>query len=160
MAERAGCTVEANVEPDVPAVLGDERSVRSALENLVTNALKHAAGGRWIGVTARRAANPPGSVTAVDAGRREAMVEIAVSDRGPGVAPEDRPHIFEAFYRGETAVDRQVQGSGLGLSLVKRSVEGMGGRVNLEDAPGGGSRFVLLLPAADGTSPATQAGPA
>ena len=74
------------------------------------------------------------------------VVEIVVSDRGPGIPREDCAHIFEPFYRGRLALERQVKGTGLGLSLVKRSVEEMGGTVAAEAAPGGGTRFVIRLP--------------
>jgi signal transduction histidine kinase len=75
-------------------------------------------------------------------------VHIAVSDRGPGIDPDDLPHLFEPFYRGREALERQVQGNGLGLSLVKRIAESLGGRVSVRSAPGEGSTFTLQLPAA------------
>jgi len=74
-------------------------------------------------------------------------VQITVSDRGRGIATEDLPHIFEPFYRGRRAVDEQVHGNGLGLSLVKRIVEAHGGRVSVKSAPGEGTSFTLHLPA-------------
>jgi signal transduction histidine kinase len=72
------------------------------------------------------------------------MIEIAVEDGGPGMDPEDLPHVFEPFYRGRRAKEEQVQGSGLGLSLVKKIVEAHGGRV--EASNHGGARLRLLLP--------------
>jgi signal transduction histidine kinase len=72
-------------------------------------------------------------------------IRVDVTDKGPGIDAADLPHIFEPFYRGQRAVDAQVPGSGLGLSLVKRSVEDMGGRVEYERAPGGGAVFSIVL---------------
>jgi len=75
-------------------------------------------------------------------------VQLSVRDRGRGIDPEDLPHVFEAFYRGRYAVDRQIHGNGLGLSLVKRIAEAHGGRVTVQSAPGEGATFTLHLPAA------------
>ncbi len=78
--------------------------------------------------------------------RRE--VQIEVEDHGRGIPPAEQSHVFEPFFRGETARADQVQGSGLGLSLVKDIMETHGGRVTLVSAPGSGSTFTLHLPVA------------
>jgi two-component system, OmpR family, phosphate regulon sensor histidine kinase PhoR len=75
------------------------------------------------------------------------MMRITVEDRGLGIAAEDRKHIFEPFYRGREAVSRQIQGSGLGLHLVRRIVEAHGGSVSVQSEPGQGSTFTIDLPA-------------
>ncbi len=75
-------------------------------------------------------------------------VEFSVSDRGLGIAAEDRKRIFEPFYRGREALARQIRGSGLGLNLVQRIAEAHGGRVKVASDPGKGSTFTLVLPAA------------
>lgn len=137
MAAAAGCAVEVTLEPGLGPVRANEVGLRGALENLLTNAIKHAASGRWVGITAR----------AVSTGERP-VVEIAVTDRGRGIDAADRARLFEPFYRGRRAVQDQIQGSGLGLSVVKQSVERMGGTVHVESAPGGGARFVIALPSA------------
>jgi signal transduction histidine kinase len=80
--------------------------------------------------------------------RGKSEVQLAVKDRGRGIEPDDLPHIFEAFYRGRYAVDRQIHGNGLGLSLVKRIVEAHGGRVSVQSVLNEGSTFTLHLPAA------------
>lgn len=112
-----------------PAIDGDRGALLHCLRNLLSNAAKHS-GGSGVRVTAQAAGS---------------MVEIIVQDGGPGIDPADLPHIFEPFYRGQRAKDDQVQGSGLGLSLVKKIVEGHGGTV--EASSPGGARFRLLLPA-------------
>jgi signal transduction histidine kinase len=80
--------------------------------------------------------------------RRHSEVRITISDHGPGIPAEDLPHIFDPFYRGADAVARQVHGSGLGLSLVRRIVVAHGGRVSVTTRTGAGSAFTIALPAA------------
>ena len=127
-----------DVPDDLPHVAGDPPALRRALQNLITNALKHASAGRWLAITAKRSVN-----------RGRAEVQIAVADRGPGIEAADLPHLFEPFYRGRSALERQVQGNGLGLSLVKRIAEAYGGRVTVRSTSGEGSTFTLHLPVVD-----------
>ena len=74
-------------------------------------------------------------------------MHIAVDDHGPGLDADEQRQVFEPFFRGRDAVANQIQGSGLGLSLVRRIVDAHGGRVELESAPGRGSTFTICLPA-------------
>jgi len=127
--------VALDLPDELPLVLADEDAIRRALQNLLTNAVKYGADGRWIGITALHAT-----------ARNE--VQIAVSDRGRGIDANDLPHIFEPFYRGRYAVDQQIHGNGLGLSLVQRIAEAHGGRVTVRSTPGDGTTFTLHLPAA------------
>jgi signal transduction histidine kinase len=85
-------------------------------------------------------------------------VQISVSDRGRGIDAQDLPHVFEPFYRGRYALDRQIQGNGLGLSLVKRIAEAHGGRVSVHSAPGEGTTFTLHIPALNEALAADPAG--
>lgn len=138
LCEQAGMTLEVTCEPaDLPLVQGDVPALRRALHNLVANALKHAADGRWIGVA-----------VGADGARGHGQVFVAVSDRGPGIPAPDLAHLFEPFYRGRRAVERQVHGNGLGLSLVRRIAEAHGGSVTVKSAVGEETTFVLRLPAA------------
>ncbi len=142
----AGVVLEVHVPPDgLPDVVGEETGLRRAVGNLVANALRHAAAGGWIGMRA--------TVASVR-GRLE--VSIAVADRGPGIDPADLPRVFEPFYRGRRAVDGQVRGNGLGLSLVKRVTEAHGGRVTVKTAVGEGSTVTIHLPAAAGALAAAE----
>jgi signal transduction histidine kinase len=129
--------VEVNVAPGLPAVLGDRHALRRALQNLIQNSARHAAAGRWIGLTAE----------AARVGRADA-VRITVRDRGPGIPSGEESRIFQAFYRGRQALAAGISGSGLGLSLVQRIMDAHGGTVEVESTPGAGSAFSLLLPAA------------
>jgi len=131
--------------------------------NLIGNAVKHAAAGRWIGITARVAPQDD-AVKIVDRRRGTPaqirplpVIEVTVSDRGPGVSADERDRIFEAFYRGRLALDRRVQGSGLGLSLVRRIVEDHGGRIEVEVTPGGGATFSMRLPVLAAPAPRSAA---
>ncbi len=125
------------IEDPLPPVLGDERGVKSAIQNLMSNAMKFSDPGDLIRLSTR---------AVVVGDRRE--VQIEVEDHGRGIPPAEQSHVFEPFFRGETARADQVQGSGLGLSLVKDIMETHGGRVTLVSAPGSGSTFTLHLPVA------------
>jgi signal transduction histidine kinase len=71
---------------------------------------------------------------------------IAVADAGPGIAPEDVPHVFERFYRGSSHRDH-VGGAGLGLAIAKGLAERMGGRIDVSTTPPPGTTFTVELPA-------------
>lgn len=128
---------EVTSSADLPLVLADEEAIRRALNNLVANAVKYAADGRYVGIHISRDQT---------GGKDEVCIDVR--DRGQGLAPEDLPHIFEPFYRGRDVVDRQVHGNGLGLSLVARIAEAHKGSVGVTSTPGAGATFTLRLPAA------------
>lgn len=127
-----GWQVEQNFAEDLHLVLTDGPALESALKNLFDNALKYAAPGKWLSVTARAAQDT-----------RE--VQITVADRGPGIAPKDLPHIFEPFYRGRNVI-ATTSGAGLGLCLVERNLRALGGSVTVKSTPGAGTAFTLHLP--------------
>jgi signal transduction histidine kinase len=130
---RGGFQIEVAVAADLPSVSGDARLLRTAFDNLLSNAQKHADHGRWIRVTAGYSA-------------QHKEVRIGVEDRGAGIDAADRAEIFEPFCRGRAAIEAQVPGSGLGLSLVRSAAEAHRGNVTLESEPGRGSKFTLHLP--------------
>ena len=142
--DAAGVTVETSIEDGLPAVGGDVAALRSALRNLISNGVKYGGHARWIRVSAGAGNRDPGSGIRPVPG----LLSFSIEDRGPGIDPEDRKHIFEPFYRGRDAVSQQIQGSGLGLNLVLRIAEAHGGRVTVTTEPGKGSTFTLSLPAA------------
>jgi len=119
----AGFVVETAVAPNLPLVNLDESAYRRALNNLVTNALKYAGDGKWLGVTVFQAP--------------DRQIAVTVADKGRGIDPKDLPHVFDAFYRGAYAKDRQIHGNGLGLSLVKRIVDAHGGSVSVQTSAAG-----------------------
>lgn len=126
---------EVSIAPDLPMVGADETAIRRAVQNMLTNVVKYASGGGWMGVTVAPATwhGKPG-------------VEIVVKDRGPGVPPSELAHVFEPFYRCRPALEQQIQGSGLGLSLVKRIPEAHGGAVSVSSPSGQGATFSFFLP--------------
>jgi signal transduction histidine kinase len=136
--DSAAVVVETAIEDSLPPINGDVPALRSALRNLISNAVKYGGPARWLRVSAKRAA--AGAIT------QPAAVMFTVEDRGMGVAADDRKRIFEPFYRGREAVSQQIQGSGLGLNLVMRIAEAHGGRVTVASEPGKGSTFTLMLP--------------
>jgi signal transduction histidine kinase len=133
----AAVRTEEAVEADLPCVMGDEGALTRVVRNLLDNALKYGGDARWISVRAR----------AEDGGR---AVAVVVEDQGPGVPVDEREHIFEPFFRGRDAAARQIRGSGLGLSLVRRIVESHGGRVAVSGRREGGSAFTVTFPGVAG----------
>ncbi len=131
--EQAGCRLEVTVAPGLPPILGDAAALERAFRNLISNAVNHAAQGRWIGVSAAACAEG---------------VEVRVCDRGPGIPSEERRRIFEPFYRGEKTRAGRIRGTGLGLTVVQETVERHGGAVTVRSAPGEGAQFTVRLPAA------------
>lgn len=119
--------------PEAP-VSGSETALVRAVMNLVDNALRY---------------SPPGSTARVGMRRNGSEVQIEVEDDGPGIAPAEQKRVFERFVRGRAADQTKAEGSGLGLAIVRRIADLHGGRVELESAPGKGSRFRLVLPASE-----------
>jgi signal transduction histidine kinase len=130
-----GFHVEVAIAPDLPLVQADAIALKRSVQNLISNGLKYAQSGRWMGISA-----------AVVEGERGSEVQIIVRDKGVGIDPVDLPHIFEPFYRGRQAHHLQTPGSGLGLSLVHHTIEAHKGHISVESIPGQGSAFTLHVP--------------
>jgi signal transduction histidine kinase len=122
-----------------PPVAGDTNGLERIVTNLLTNAVKFSPSASTISV----------SVVPADGGAR-----LVVSDQGPGVPEAEREQVFTRFYRGSGDAVVQTRGVGIGLSLVAEFVARMHGEVTVDDAPGGGARFTVWLPAA--ANPADQ----
>jgi signal transduction histidine kinase len=136
--QAAGFMLEKQIDEGLPPILGDSLALKHALHNLITNAVKYGAkDDPWIRISASAAADSRGST-----------VEIRVADRGPGIPEEEQKLVFDAFYRGERAVQDQIHGAGLGLNLVKKIVEAHGGSIRVKSAPGKGAEFIVRIPAA------------
>ena len=132
-------TLSADLPDAVPAPLHAE-SFRQVLVNLLDNAVKY---------------GPPGQTVTVAVRREGGGVHVSVADQGPGVPEKEREAVWKPFFRGRAPAVRAVGGSGIGLSVVRDVVGRHGGRAWVEDAPGGGARFVVLLPGGDGGSEAS-----
>lgn len=116
-------------QPQPVEISVDAIRLGQAVNNLVDNALKY---------------TPVGGRVQISAARENGTAVITVSDNGPGVPADERDAIFRRLYRGDSS--RSQRGLGLGLSLVKAIVEAHGGTVVVDDAPGGGARFVVRVP--------------
>jgi two-component system, OmpR family, sensor histidine kinase SenX3 len=131
----AADTANIQVRTDAPSglrVLGDETLLVTALANLVSNAIAYSA---------------PGSPVSISRRRRGDDIEIAVTDRGIGIALEDQERVFERFFRGDKARSRATGGSGLGLAIVKHVAANHNGTIGVWSKPGTGSTFTLSIPA-------------
>ena len=141
LADNRQVTLALDAHP-TPPVQGDEGWLRHILINLLDNALRY---------------TPRGGTVTVCLDSADETVTIAVKDTGPGIAPEHLPHLFERFYRAESARDRESGGVGLGLAIVKEIAEAHGGTVRVESEVGKGSVFTVTLPAAKPDSRPGQA---
>ena len=129
----------------LPPVVGDANALRSAMQNLIGNAVKYSESGGTVDVTAEPV-------------HEGGIVRIRVADRGIGIDAADLPHIFEPFYRGRRAVDAQVRGSGVGLSVVQHVIQTHGGDVHVESRGGAGTTVTVVLPARPAVEPADGRG--
>ncbi len=132
-AEAAGITVSTDANSGLE-VLGDEMLLITALSNLVENAISY---------------SPKGSHVSVSRSLRGGHVNIAVTDRGIGIAKEDQERVFERFFRADKARSRATGGTGLGLAIVKHVAANHNGEITLWSKLGTGSTFTLRIPAAD-----------
>jgi len=123
--------VRASIAPDVPDVSVDPLQIDQMLTNLLENAIRHSPAG--------------GEVEVQVSQPTEGIVRVRIVDQGPGIPPEERERVFDAFYRGAQRPERP--GSGLGLAIAKAVVVGHGGRIWVEGGPGGGTSLVFEIPA-------------
>jgi two-component system OmpR family sensor kinase len=119
------------------AVLGDPHQLRQVLGNLIRNALVH---------------TPPGARIEVSVARAGEEVHLEVRDHGPGLPAADMDALFDRFWRAEGGRERGRAGAGLGLSIVAAIVDAHGGSIIAANAPGGGARFTVRLPAGVATA--------
>ena len=128
-----GVTLALDLPSELPEITADRRRVSQIVGNLLTNALRHTpAGGRVI----------------LSAAIDEGMMQVSVADTGTGIPPEDLPHLFERFWRGEKSRSRTTGGTGLGLAIARHLVEISGGTISVQSTLGEGSIFRFTLPTA------------
>jgi len=118
--------VETTVAGEVPTVDVDALRIREVLMNLLANAVRH---------------SPKGAVVEVSAAANPRDVVVRVADRGPGIAPDDLPHVFDRFYKGNGSM-----GSGLGLTIARNLVAAHGGAIVARTRAGGGTVLEFTLP--------------
>lgn len=134
LAKQQGIRLEGEVDGDVDPVYMDTQAIGRVLNNLISNALRHTTAGGEVRVWARRAASG---------------VEVTVRDTGEGIRPQDIPHVFERFYRGDAARSRnRGTGAGLGLAIARGIVRAHGGDIGVESdgVPGTGTQFTFHIP--------------
>ena len=129
-ASRRGISLGRSIDEHLGRFRSDERKVKQVLLNLLSNALKF---------------TPEGGRIDVSAGVHGEVAEIAVTDTGVGIAPEDQEAVFEEFRQVGTA-DKKVEGTGLGLALSRKFVELHGGKIWVKSQVGVGSTFTFTLP--------------
>jgi two-component system sensor histidine kinase SenX3 len=131
----AADNADIEVATDAPSgfrVLGDQTLLATALANLVSNAIAY---------------SPHGSTVSISKRQRGENIEIAVTDRGLGIARADQERVFERFFRVDKARSRATGGTGLGLAIVKHVAANHNGTIRLWSQPGTGSTFTLSIPA-------------
>ena len=118
---------------ELPTILADRETLTTAVHNLLDNAVKYSGDSNTV---------------ALRAGADSESVFISVRDEGVGIREEDKPRIFEKFFRGGGDIAREVKGVGLGLSLVQHIVAAHGGSISFDSKEGKGSTFTIRLKAA------------
>ena len=118
------------IEADLPEIVADEERIEEIIQNLVGNAIKF---------------SPSGTIT-VKATKEDGNVVLKVSDQGIGVSQQALPYLFNRFYRAQSAVDRGIAGTGLGLYMVKQSVEQYNGSISVTSQEDVGTTFTVLFP--------------
>src|SRR6266705_3423359 len=144
LAEESGVRVEVTTPPDPIVVAVDATRIRQLILNLLTNAVKY---------------TPPGGTVRMQLGAADGRVTLSVADTGIGIAPGDLPHIFDRFWRADSARTRtgERSGAGLGLAICKWIAEAHGGRIDVVSRPGRGTTFTVTLPRDTPPQPASGA---
>jgi signal transduction histidine kinase len=124
-------SVQVQIVSDLPFISMDKEAMTQAIFNLLDNAVKFSPGKKEIGVTAEKADN---------------FVVIKIKDKGIGIEKDESAKIFEKFDRGKNAVKNSIRGTGLGLTLVKYTIEAHGGKVKVDSEPGWNTVFTVTLP--------------
>jgi signal transduction histidine kinase/DNA-binding response OmpR family regulator len=138
---RRGVTIDVALPADLPVVEADQVKLKQILYNLASNAVKFSPAGGVVRIAAR-------ALPASESPLGTESVELLVRDEGPGIDPRDHARVFEEFQQASpgSAARNTVEGTGLGLALVKRFVELHDGRILLDSARGAGTTFTVLLP--------------
>ncbi|MEW6263031.1 MAG: ATP-binding protein [Thermodesulfobacteriota bacterium] len=148
-ARAKGLSLDLQLQPNLPAVFkGDPTRIQQVLVNLIGNAIKFTAKG---GVTVSLTRDEKSSADRTGGPSDGVPLLFSVRDTGPGIPADKMGMIFESFRQVDSSTSRKYGGSGLGLTICKRLIELMGGRIRVESRPGEGSNFIfnLVLPLGD-----------
>jgi len=130
-AAKRGIAFEVDIPVDLAPVMADEEMMLTITKNLLSNAIKF---------------NCEGGTVRIEARHQGAYFTFSVIDEGIGIQPDEVSRLFRKFYRARSVSEAGIQGTGLGLVLVKEAVEAHGGTVEVESEPGSGSRFTVIIP--------------
>ena len=140
LSEEREVEVKSVLKNDLPEIAVDRDRISQVFYNILVNAIRYSPAKGFIKVS-----------TDLVKKQEETWVKVSFKDHGPGISPEDLPHIFDHFYRADKSRDRKSGGSGIGLAIVKQLVENHGGQVTVESALGTGCIFHVLLPVVPGS---------
>ncbi len=146
-ARAKGVSLELGALSGLPDVGADPDRLRQVIYNLVSNALRYTQTGGQVRI----------SSDLVAPGGESPAVRITVADNGPGIPPEQLPHVFDRFWRADPARSREQHGAGLGLTIARQLVEAQGGQIGAESTVGAGSRFWFTVPVASGSDRLSRA---
>jgi two-component system sensor histidine kinase/response regulator len=132
LAERKDIEVVTSFDPQLPQITGDAGSLSEVFVNIIGNAIKY---------------SPDGSKVHVKTGQQGNAILVSVKDSGVGISPEDLPHIFEGFYRGQSG--QVTAGHGIGLAVSRQIVDAHGGNITVDSELGKGTTFVVGLPSSE-----------
>lgn len=135
LAQEEQVSLQLDSPTDLPPAQADPDRLAQVLRNLIANAVRHAAPGGHVWVSARP---------------EQGRLRISVADDGPGIPAADLPHVFDRFWRGDPARSRDSGGSGLGLAITRHLVEAQGGRIDVASRADRGTEFWFVLAAAEG----------
>jgi signal transduction histidine kinase len=129
-ARHRGIDLRVRTGAQLPPFVGDAEALRSAFQNVVANAVKY---------------SRPGGAIDVDLAADEFAIRLRVADHGIGIDRDELAKIFKPFFRGRRALDAQVRGTGVGLSVVRHVVDAHGGTIRVESEPGAGTTVTIVL---------------
>jgi len=133
--EEAGFSVEKSLATNLPPIHVDSSALSRVIQNLIQNAIKYSDKSHRLIFRTFKTDSKRGS-----------EVLLSIEDEGMGISGEDLPHIFEPFYRSNSAGSLQIRGTGLGLHIVRETLAAMGGSIDVKTAPGKGSTFTIHFP--------------
>jgi len=130
-AEQKEVRVRINVSPDIKTIQVDADRIAQVMDNLLSNAIKY---------------NRQGGSVVVSATKEADSVRVMVQDTGMGISEEDKPYVFDRFFRAQEGVRLKIEGSGLGLAITQGIIQRHGGEIWVESEPNVGSTFYFTLP--------------
>ncbi len=133
LAKQMNIKIELDIPEDIPQIVGDEKRLEVAIDNLFSNAVKY---------------NKEGGLVSIEIKKEKKHLEFCIKDTGIGIPDNEQDQIFEKFYRSEKAIRKETGGTGLGLYIAKNIIEECGGKIWFKSYEGEGTEFCFTLPLA------------